>query len=200
MSHAASVELAPVKLMNKPADLPVRYRDFKVYSTSAPDPANPTRIVLTVQLRNEGKKPLRTHVRLAPNAKAGGRLAGLTWQGRTLTGRDRLPPAEVHYLAHVVVGQEWPPGTTLADYLDSIRGVVLDPRSGVLTSRLYGEWQLAVVRRSGPLRGPQGYEWLMVEYRVSITSWATAHQLRAGLSAITQSPNRQGVRWLRQPN
>jgi hypothetical protein len=136
----------------------------------------------------------------APNAKAGGRLAGLTWQGRTLTGRDRVPPAEVHYLAHVVVGQEWPLGTTLADYLDSIHGVILDPRSGVLTSRLYGEWQLAVVTRSGPLRGPQGYEWLMVEYRVSITSWATAHQLREGLSAITQSPNRQGVRWLRQPN
>ena len=74
----------------------------------------------------------------APNAKAGGRLAGLTWQGRTLMGRDRLPSAEVHYLRHVVARREWPIGTTLEDYLSSGREAVLDPTSGILASRLHG--------------------------------------------------------------
>lgn len=180
-------------------------------ATSADDPAAAAnRLILEAatgarELSTEELQRVLEHVAQAgffpaPNAKAGGRLAGLTWQGRTLLGRDRLPPAEVHYLAHVVVGQEWPAGTTLATYLESIRDVILDPRSGILTSRLYGEWQLGVVRRSGPLRGPQGYEWLMVEYRLSIASLATAHQLRAGLSAITRSPNRREVRWLRRPS
>jgi hypothetical protein len=34
-----------------------------------------------------------------------GRLAGMTWRGAVLRGRDRLPPAEVKYLSHVVRGR-----------------------------------------------------------------------------------------------
>lgn len=58
-------------LPQKPADLPARYRDFKAYSTSEPDAKDPSRIVVTVQLRNEGDKPLKTRARLTPNVKAG---------------------------------------------------------------------------------------------------------------------------------
>ena len=135
----------------------------------------------------------------ATPAKAS-RLGGIVWQGRVLRASERLPSAEVHYLRHAVAEQEWPPGTTLAGYLQSIRDVILDPRSGVLVSQLEGEWQLTVVRQSGPLRGPAGYEWVMVDYRVSITSWVTAFQLRRGLDEITGSARRQGVRWLRRPS
>ena len=127
------------------------------------------------------------------------RLGGIVWGGRVLKGNDRLPSAEVHYLRHVVAEQEWPPGTTLAAYLQSIRDVILDPASGVLVSQLQGEWQLTVVRRSGPLRGPAGHEWVMVDYRVSISSWVTAYQLRRGLVEITRSAGRQGLRWLQPP-
>ena len=137
----------------------------------------------------------------AANAPAGGRLAGLVWQGRVLRGSDRLTAAEVHYLRHTVAQQEWPPGTTLDDYLTSVREVILDPTSGALTSRLSGQfWQLALVRRSGALRGPEGYEWLMVEYRVELGHWTTAFQLRDGLPAVTANPERQRQRWLRHPS
>ncbi|HEX5503766.1 MAG TPA: hypothetical protein VFW96_14175 [Thermomicrobiales bacterium] len=129
--------------------------------------------------------------------QARGRLRGIAWRGRVLAGRDRLPAAEAHYLRHVVVGQEWPAGTTLTQYLASIRDVILDPASGVLIGRYSGEWQLTVVRRSGALRGSQGFEWVMVDYRVSIGHWVTAHQLAAGLSAVTASPLRERLQWLR---
>jgi len=55
----------------KPADLPERYRDFKIYATSAPDPADPAHIVMTVQVLNEGKKPLAVRVTLDANKTAG---------------------------------------------------------------------------------------------------------------------------------
>ena len=55
----------------RPADLPEHYRDFKIYATSAPDPADPAHIVVTIKMLNEGKKPLDVHVGLEPNERAG---------------------------------------------------------------------------------------------------------------------------------
>jgi hypothetical protein len=136
----------------------------------------------------------------APFAPAGGRLAGITWQGRVLRGSDRLPSAEVHYLRHVIARREWPVGTTLDGYLDSIRSVITDPSSGVLTSQLHNQhWQVTVVRQAGAARGPEGYAWVMVEYRVAIKHWVTAFQPAQGLNAIVQDPERRHQRWLRQP-
>lgn len=129
-------------------------------------------------------------------ARAGGALAGILWQGRPLTGSDRLTPAEVHYLRHVVLKREWPNGTTLQDYLHGIAEVVLDPTSGVLTSRYYGAWQLTF--DSGRLRGPEGYEWVLVDYRVELGHWVTPFQPGQGLLEL-RSPQREEVRWLQQP-
>lgn len=135
-----------------------------------------------------------------PQARAGGRLAGLIWQGRALKGSDRLTPAEVHYLRHAVVRQEWPAGTTLAAYLASISEVVLDATSGVLVNQLHGQyWHLTVLRRSGPLQGREGYPWLMVEYRVELRHWVTAFQPEQGVRAVTHDLERRQQRWLQRP-
>ncbi len=92
----------------------------------------------------------------SPDAPARGRLAGQTWRGRLLRGSDRLPPAEVHYLRHVVVGREWPDGTSLESYLASLREVILETDSGVLVSQLRAQhWQVTAVRESRGLKGPQ---------------------------------------------
>lgn len=131
--------------------------------------------------------------------RAGGRLEGLSWQGRVLRGSDYLPPAEAHYLRHVVARQEWPPGTTLNAYLESLRQIVLDERSGVVVSQYRDKgWQLAVVRRSYELRGPEGYEWVTIEYRVTTGHWMTAFQPEEGL-AYFQRAERKEQRWLRRP-
>jgi hypothetical protein len=140
-----------------------------------------------------------------PNAleRARGNLAGVVWQGQTLTGRTLLPPAERHYLHHVVSQQEWPTGTTLADYLASLHALILDPSSGICASR-YGPsetnatWQIGVTRRSRALRGPAGDEWALVKYRVSIGHWTTAYQV-PDLPGVLHEPFRRDLRWLRQP-
>ena len=85
----------------KPADLPDSYRDFKIYSTSAPDPGDEALIVLTVQMHNEGERPLDTRARLAPNAAAGfdgGSFeATLPAQGQTEWTLQLLPPQDLGY-------------------------------------------------------------------------------------------------------
>jgi hypothetical protein len=53
--------------------------------------------------REDELQQIREHVAQAgfdpvARERVRGRLAGLIWQGRTLRGTDRLPPAEVHYL------------------------------------------------------------------------------------------------------
>jgi hypothetical protein len=129
--------------------------------------------------------------------RARGRLAGQIWRGAKLAAGTMLSPAEAHYLRHVVVGQEWPTGLSLQEYVESIRSVILDPSSGVAVSRYQGAWQLSVLRRSESLRGPHGSEWVLVEYRVATGHWVTAFQPSPGL-LVLQDPSRTDVRWLRQ--
>jgi hypothetical protein len=134
----------------------------------------------------------------APTSPVGGRGSGIQWQGRILRGSDRLPPAEVHYIRHVLSVPEWPPGTTLDAYLESLRDVIVDDRSGVIVSRYLGVWQVTIARRSDSLRGPAGHVWVMVEYRVGFGHWVTAYQPRDLMQEL-QSPRRQDVQWLRRP-
>jgi hypothetical protein len=131
----------------------------------------------------------------------GGRLEGLVWQGRPLARSELVTVAEAHFLRRVVARQEWPIGTTLDHYLDSIRAVTRDPGSGLLVSRWHDRvWHLSIVRRSGVLRGPRGYDWLAVEYDVAAGYWATAFQVERGLAAYAADPRRREPLWLRQPS
>jgi len=128
-----------------------------------------------------------------------GELVGTPWRGRVLQPNDMLPTDVVHYLKHVVVRQEWPLGMTFGGYRESLRGVICDPASGLMTS-IYRDkgCHLSIVRRSGELQGPGGYEWLLVEYRVSTGNIATAFQLEDGLGYLDR-PGRREKRWLRRP-
>ncbi len=145
-----------------------------------------------------------THVAQAgfdPDARqrVAGPLVGLRWQGRVLKRGEELPTADAHYLKHVVAQGEWPDGTTFENYVDSLRQVICDPASGLLVSRFREKgWQLAVVRRSGPLRGSAGYDWVMVEYRLATGHWMTAFQLVEGVEHFA-NPVRRDRRWLRKP-
>lgn len=134
-----------------------------------------------------------------PNARetVRGFLAGLPWQGQLLSGRNRLPPAERHFLRHVVKLQEWPSGASLDDYVASISDVILDDASGVYTGTYEGILQLGVMRRSGDLRGPNGGHWVLVEYRLAIGHWTTAYQPTLGLLDLS-SRQRGSLRWLRR--
>jgi hypothetical protein len=127
-----------------------------------------------------------------------GNLVGLSRpDGSEVQRGERLAPAEAHYLRHVVAQREWPAGTALADYVASLPPLIADPDAGALVGRFQGVWQVTIVRQSRELRGPDGHQWLVVEYRLPRGHWMTAHQLRDGLGQLGRG--REDVRWLRTP-
>lgn len=156
----------------------------------------------TRPLTRDELRQVAEHVALAgfrPGTASPARgLSGLEWQGRTLHRSDRISAAERHYLRHAVVRQEWPLGTSLTDYIESIRYMVQDDRSGVFTSRYRGRQQVGFVRWSPELQGPDGSAWVLVEYRVGVGHWVTAYQPQEGLRAL-RSTEREDLRWLQQP-
>lgn len=176
--------------------------------TQADSPSEVNRLIVEAatglrRLTGDELRRVLTHVAQAgfdpaPTARAGGRLAGLIWRGRTLRGSDRLTSAEVHYLRHVVARAEWPRDTTFDGYLASIRATIPDQRNGVLISKYQAAWQLTVLCRSGDLRGPDGFDWILVDYRVGLGHWVTVFQPARGLLEL-QSPRRSDVRWWRRP-
>lgn len=136
-----------------------------------------------------------------PNARerARGQLAGIIWKGQVLAGSTMLQPEERHHLKHVLVQQERPPGTTLVAYLQSLREVILASRSGVATRRFEGQaWQLTVVGLSGWWRGPDGGDWILVDYRASLGHWMTAYQFNGDPEQILRE-KASDLQWLRRP-
>ena len=134
----------------------------------------------------------------APAERAGGRLAGLQWQGRIIRSHDLLPSDAAHYLRHVVVQQEWPPGTSLDEYVDDLRAVILDPGSGVFVNVYGGVFrQLGFVGRSRK-QGPGGAPWTIVEYRAGFDHWVTGYQ--STWNKIVQNPQRSALQWLKKPS
>ena len=80
----------------------------------------------------------------------------------------------------------------------SIGEVVLDPTSGVFTNQYGGALALGVIRETGELRGPGGYDWVLVQYRVRRGRWTTAFQPVDGLDEL-EKLEWGTVRWPRAP-
>ena len=128
--------------------------------------------------------------------RAGGRLAGISWDGQVLKGSSKIPPGVAHYLRHVVFGQEWPAGTTIENYYHDLKAVIQDPESEIFVSRFGEFWQIGFVRKSNELRGPEGHEFVIIDYRVAIGHWVTGFQPKT-LSEVIDNDHRTEIKWLR---
>ena len=129
----------------------------------------------------------------------------MRWDGRELRRGEAIPAAQEHYLKHVRFFGEWPepPGVSdaarLPAWIDNLREVVRDPTGGLLLSRYQDKgWGLAVVRQSRELRGPGGFDWVVIQYRLETGHWVTAFQAARGLDYFDE-PSWQDKRWLRPP-
>lgn len=124
-------------------------------------------------------------------------MAGIVWRGKSLEVGERLPTDEWHFVKHVLVRREWPEGTSLDSYLDSLRAVIRDPESGIMISRYQGTyWQVAFIMRSGEYRGVSGSDFILVEYRDGYGFWITGFQ-PVDWQRQLQS-YRSDIRWLRK--
>ena len=128
-----------------------------------------------------------------------GRGAGIVWRGRTLRGRDQLPPAEAHYVRHVLARPEWPTGTTLFEFLHIIEQVVRDESGAVLLSKYAGRLQIGFLTRTGYWKGPEGEDWTLVDFRHETDHIATAYQVTSPERVAHQS-QRSDVQWLKHPS
>jgi SPP1 gp7 family putative phage head morphogenesis protein len=124
-------------------------------------------------------------------------MAGLVWKGKTLEVGERLPADEWHFVKHVLARQEWPEGTSLDEYLESLRAVIQSSESGIMISKYQGIYrQIAFVANSGKWRGVGGSDFILVEYRDGYGFWITGFQpvdLQKQLHV-----HRSDIRWLRK--
>ena len=100
---------------------------------------------------------------------------------------------------HVVARREWPSETTEDEYLDCLRDVVTDWRSGAYLTRdeLEDTWTLYFVgrvRRSW--RGPMTGGRVVVLFNGEQQFWITGFQADEGDAYVEQ----QGGRWLKRPS
>lgn len=130
--------------------------------------------------------------------KAGSRIAGLVWEGETIRSSHRLDNALVHYLRHVVAQDEWPPGTTVAEYVANLRSVVEDPNGGILLTHPFGAWLLTFVSESHDPEHFNGRQWIAVGYGVDYGYWMTGYRPRSGLAYFMPKAD-EGERWLCPP-
>ncbi len=95
-----------------------------------------------------------------------GPLVGATLGGHVLARGDMLPNDVWHYVKHVVVGFEWPAGTTMSQYISSLREVINDASNPILLDVMYGIPRLTFFGPGGSSTGPEGGEWILVGYDV----------------------------------
>ena len=111
-------------VVEKPADLPERYRDFAIYTTSSPDPADDARIVMSIRLINRGRRLLPTRLVLAPNPKLGfegDALEATLAPGTEKTWRPSFRPPD-DLVKQVIAGKVFFGATQARDVFIAVRG------------------------------------------------------------------------------
>lgn len=128
--------------------------------------------------------------------RAGTEVVGTIWQGHVIASHDRFPNDMRHYLRHVIAGREWPSGTLIHEYLQSLQEAVSDEDGAILLEQFPLVRRLTFLGRSGRWRGPSGGRWILVGYNLGYGYWVTGYQPGRDriLSLQTEGPDRQ---WLR---
>lgn len=123
-------------------------------------------------------------------------LEGQVWNGRVHKAGDFVEPGVFHYLKHVKVQEEWPVGTSYDQYLDNLRDLTLDKNTGIIISNFDNNWQVGFVGESGKWRGPKGFSYVLLEYRVKYKHWVTGFQLDDFEALINK--NHGSLVWIRK--
>lgn len=133
-------------------------------------------------------------------ARAGGKLAGIPWNAQIVASRDWIPNDVRHYLRHVIAQQEWPTGTLIDEYLQSLRDAVLDEDGAILLERFPDVQRLTFLGHCGRWRGPSGGPWILVGYNLGYGYWVTGYQPDEEHFLSLQGSEGAGRQWLRPPN
>ena len=114
-----------------------------------------------------------------------------------LPGRITARVADKHG-THVEDNLEWPRGTTPEEYLESLRAITLDERSGLFLeySEEDDDWTIYLVGRVRRIwRGPSSAGWIVVIFNADRSLWVTGFQPERGIGYVA---DREGF-WTRSP-
>lgn len=129
-----------------------------------------------------------------------GRMTGQTWSGGIIAAGDAIPTAERDFILHARINQEWPTGTSLNEFIESLRSAVLDPDGGVfLAPSSRGGYELTFIARKANLRGPSGSGWILVGYEVDDGWWMAGFQPSSGMNYVEGRTRLRSGRWLKSP-
>lgn len=169
-------------------------------ATTGRDAAETELAVIAAYVASRGFDPSVTPT---AHPKLGQRGAGLTWQGRTYASNERVPNGLRHYLLHVVGTPEWPAGTTIPEYEQSLAAAVREADAAMhLSLSRSALWQLHFFTPSRRWRGPAGAGYILVGYPLNYGWWSTGFQVelpQGHADAQLLSGKWQGGRWLRLP-
>jgi hypothetical protein len=133
------------------------------------------------------------------STRAGGRLSGLSWNGRSISGSDLLSVKEAHFLRHVIVGREWPQGTTVSDYLASLTTAILDMDGPVLLDIKLSVPRLTFFSRTTEQLPLRRDDWTLVGFDVHYGYWTTGFRTVVTPEAYRRQLPSALRRWLHQP-
>jgi hypothetical protein len=94
---------------------------------------------------------------------------------------DPIDARLAKYLQHVVREEQWPPGTTFDEFLDSLIDTVEGDGSGLFADRREHGWVLTFAGRSENLEGLDGGPWIVVMSDCQQDRLLTAFQPSRGL-------------------
>ncbi len=137
-------------------------------------------------------------VKFNSNGKEKARKAiwGQLWNGKVIQQGDIVSPDVAHYLKHVKVNNEWPQDVELDDYIQSLKDVINNPKSGIFVSRYNEAWQIGFIDESGKWKGEKGFSHILVEYKVKYGYWVTGFQPENIGTHIQK--NRDNFVWIRK--
>jgi len=200
----APLNKTSAKTATKSADSPARFRDFQIYATSAPAAGEPARIVMTVQLHNNGARALTTAVKLGANAKAGfaggGMRVTIPPRGKALWTVNLRPADDLHREVlngdisfgairerELFIALQGPDG---ADFSNS--GVYRNVKKITDKAEVVGTYAPRVATNPAPAQGRSNYR-IVAEpmpqgekgAQISPESWGKLPNLKTGEAALS---------------
>ncbi|MDP9382968.1 MAG: hypothetical protein M3Q29_23095, partial [Chloroflexota bacterium] len=110
--------------------------------------------------------------------------------------RTQLDRGQEHYDRHVRDGLEWPVGTSRGEYDASIRRVIGDRNTDIFLSLYEGDPRVTFHSRTlDSERGPEGEDYIVVDYSIREARWMTAFQTRHTVERFMNRGTRSNARW-----
>ena len=127
------------------------------------------------------------------NVKTLKKFDGFIVNGQTLRAGEMISNGYSHYAKHIIEKLEWPTRISYTEYVDDLRKVIKDPRSGIILCNFFGEKEFIFF---GQLDWTKPEEPIIVIYRLSQKAWTSGYVLTD--SIVEFMKKLENIKWIRK--